>query len=287
MAQQDQSQKFSKEPTEVLREGKEYTHATGGKFKYPKNWTVKEGDGYLLLSPPDAKEGEIILITAESAEGQKDPGSAEVLAYLDSQIAESIPDARRSGKIENTVAGAGKGVIVTWKGSVSGTQATIRSYVTIVKGYGVALTVIGSQVDIEKRDPILRQIFQSIGWGQGKIDERLVGTWNYWGYKGTSDGKYGREEKVRAVLRADGTFTYSNQAETSITASGEGWSGGMASRRGDGYAGTWTADGSTIYLNFEDGTSETFEYRFEQQGANVFLVTSPEDKKHRMEWSKG
>lgn len=284
--------KYSNKPSEILRSGKEYTHASGGKFRYPAGWRVQEGEGYVQLVPPDAKEGELIIIKAESAAGATDPGSEEILAYLDGQVTESVPDARREGKPEKSVAGAGKGVILNWNGTVEGRKSLIRGYVTIVKNYGVALVAIGSKETVESRDKDLRQIFQSIGWGQGKVDQQLVGSWNYWGYKGSSDGKYGREEKVQCTLNADGTFTYNNSSETSISASGtdaggnQTWAGGMNARRGNGWSGTWTADGSTIILNFEDGSSESFRYRFEQQGQNVFLVTEDENGKNKMEWSR-
>lgn len=289
---ESESTKFSNKPSEILKNGKEYVHASGGKFRYPSNWSIKEGDGVVQLIPPDAKEGELIFIKAEAAEGATDPGSAEILAYLDGQVSESIPDARREGKPERSVAGAGKGVILNWNGTLEGRKALIRGYVTIVKSYGVALVAIGSKEAVDSRDKDLRQIFQSIGWGQGKIDQQLVGTWNYWGYKGSSDGKYGREERVQCALNADGSFTYNNSSETSISASGtdaggnQTWVGGMNSRRGNGWSGTWTADGSTIILNFEDGTSESFRYRFEQQGQNTFLVTEDEGGKKKMEWSR-
>lgn len=282
-----QPAKYSTQPTDVLKDGKEYTHSSGGKFKYPRTRELKEMDGFLMLTPPNAKEGEFIMIVGDSAEGETDPGSPQVLDYLDGQISESVPDAQRVGKIEKTVAGAGKGVIISWKGTVNGSSAFIRAYVTIVKSYGIALIAVGKQADVESRDAELRQIYQTIGWGQGKLDKRLIGTWNYWGYKGSSDGKYGREERATAVLNSDGTFSYSNSAETAMTASGDGWAGGMASRRGDGYGGTWTADGGSLFLNFADGTSESFDYKFEQQGQNTFLVINPDDKKHRMEWSRG
>lgn len=284
---------FSKEPSALLKSGKEYTHSSGGKFRYPAGWEVREGEGYVQLVPPDPKPGEIIIIRAESAQGATDPGSAEILAYLDGAMAESVPDARREGKPETAVAGAGKGVILNWNGTVEGRKAHIRGYITIIKNYGVALLAVGSKETVDSRDKDLRAIFQTIGWGQGKINPQLVGTWNYWGYKGSSDGKYGREEKATCVLNADGSFTYSNSAETSISASGkdaggnETWVGGMNSRRGNGWGGTWSATDSVIILNFEDGTSETFNYRFEQQGANTFLVTTDESGKAKMEWSRG
>lgn len=285
---------FKKQPTALLASGKEYTHASGGKFRYPATWTIREEDGFVVLIPSDAKPGETYLIVADSAEGETDPGSNQVLGFMDGEIRQSIPDARRVGSLERTTVGAGKGVIQTWSGNVNGQTILVRGYLTIVKNFGVALLAIGTKEHIDARDKDLREIFQTVGWGQGKVDPNLVGTWHYWGYKGTADGKYGREEKIRVDLRADGTFTYLNDSETTITASGANsageatWTGGMNARRGDGWKGTWSADGNLIILLFEDGTTETFRYRFEQQGQNTFLVTeSAADGKGKMEWSRG
>lgn len=286
--------KFSKEGADVLVHGEEYTHPGGGKFKHPKTWKVENHTDYVQLIPPDVAEGEVILMAAEDAQGATDPASPEIIAYLDSQIAESIPDAKHDGKPERAVAGAGKGVIVSWMGHSDGRELYVRAYATIIQGKGVALIAIGTKGQIQARDKVLRQIMQTIGWGQGKLDNQLVGTWSYWGYTGSSDGKYGREERIQVQMNADGTFSYKNDSETSISAQGTNqqgdvtWVGGMAGRRGSGWDGSWTADGSTIILNFADGTSESFRYRFEQQGSNTFLVTEPADgSKGKMEWSRG
>ena len=61
----------------------------------------------------------------------------------------------------------------------------------------------------------------------------------------------------------------------------------MYSRSGDGWGGTWTATGDEITLNFEDGSSQTFDYVFKQEGANTFLVTYGSDRSKPMEWSRG
>lgn len=284
---------YSKEAVGVLKNGKEYAHANGGKLRYPNDWILKEEEAFLRLTPPDAKEGELYVVTSESAEGATDPGSREVLSYLDGQVAEFMPDAKREGQPEPCAAGTGKGVVVSWTGTVEGRKVVVRAYVTIVKGHGVAIVAVGPKDAVTARDKVLREILLSVGWGQGKVDTNLVGTWNHWGYKGSSDGKYGREEKVKVELRADGSFTYQNDSETNISGSGTDqggnttWVGGMSARRGNGWNGTWTADGSTITLTFEDGTSESFRYRFEQQGQNTFLVTEPADgAKGKMEWSR-
>ncbi len=274
---------FSKRPSDILSNGKEYAHSSGGKFRLPRGWRVEEGEGYLQLVPPNPAQGETILITSESAQGATDPASPEVLSYMESQVTESMPDARRTGQPERTASGAGKGVIVSWKGTAEGRQVTVRGYVTIVKDNGVALIAVGSEEQVQRRDADLRAIFGTIGWGQGKADQQLVGTWNHWSYKGSSNNSYSRETKVQVVLNADGSFTYSNNTETA--SSGDG--GSMTGRSGSGWGGRWTASNGTLILHFEDGSTEEVTYRFERQGENTFLVTESPGGGNKMEWSRG
>ncbi len=281
--------KYSKTPIDVLKSGKEYTHASGGKFRYPAGWKITEGDGFLELTPPDAAEGERILILGDKAEGATDPSSPEIVAYLDEQVRGSLPTMKRVGPVEKAVAGSGKGAFLVWEGDVNSVSAQVRGYVTILKGYGIALVAAGPKASVEKRDKQLREIFYTFGWGQGKTDARLVGTWKHWAYAAAS----GRESSATCVLGADGRFSYSSSSEMAANYKGTNqygdqtaW-GAMYSRSGDGWGGTWTATGDEITLNFEDGSSQTFDYVFKQEGANTFLVTYGSDRSKPMEWSRG
>ena len=277
--------KFSKAPTDVLKNGKEYTYASGGKVRYPASWSIQETEGALKLVPPDAGE-EVILITGERAEGATDAGSPEVLAYLDSQVQSVLPDMKRVGKAEKASAGNGKGAFLTWEGTIQGKAGQVRGYVTILNGYGVALIALGPKEALDKRDKTLRDIFYSLGWGQGKKDTNLVGTWSYYAYSQIS----GKETKASARLNADGTFTYESNTEGGNNYSGkdglgnETWTGWVNSRSGSGWKGTWTAVGGELTLNFEDGSSETFDYTLKQEGANIVLVVTGANKNKPMEW---
>lgn len=280
--------KFSKAPTAMLKGGKEYTHASGGKFRYPADWTLKEEEAALVLTPPDANN-EQFFVVGEKAEGATDPASPEVVAYLDETVRSLLPAMKRVGAVEKATAGAGKGAFLVWEGDHDGRLSQVRAYVTILKGYGISLIALGPKDAIAKRDKALRDIFYTFGWGQGKRDQKLVGTWKHWSYKATS----GVESKATAVLNADGTFSYESDSESSGNVNIKNqygdqtaW-GVMYSRNGSGWKGTWTADGSELTLFFEDGTSESFDYEFKQQGANVFLVTYGADRKKPMEWSRG
>lgn len=288
-AQSGKLAKYSKAPTEVLKSGKEYTHASGGKFRYPANWGLKEEEAAIVLTPPDAVENEYVFVVGEKAEGATDPASPEVVAYLDESVRGLVPSMKRVGEIEKATAGSGKGAFLVWEGDYQGTPAQVRAYVTILKGYGIALVALGPKSAVEKRDKALREIFYTFGWGQGKRDERLVGAWKHWSYKATS----GTESTATAHLNADGTFSYESSSErsgnfnlTNQYGDQTAW-GVMYGRSGSGWRGTWTADGSELTLNFEDGNTETFDYEFKQQGANVFLVVYGADRSKPMEWSRG
>lgn len=279
--------KFVKKPTDTLGSGKEYTHASGGKFRYPSDWTLKEAEEGLILTPPDMVEGkEFFIITGEKAEGATDPTSKIVADYLNQAVNTVAPGAKRVGGIEPAAAGNAKGGIYTWDGTVNGQESRIRAYVTILKGYGISLVAVGPKDKVEARDKQLRSIFYTFGWGQGKIDQRIVGKWQFYSYKS------GRETKATAVLGADGTFSYDSSSEFSANLSGkdsggnELWTGWVNSRGGSGWKGTWFADGSEITLNFEDGTSETWDYRFEQQGTASVMILTGSDPKKPFEWSK-
>lgn len=281
------SRVFSKEPLEVLKNGVEYVHPSGGKFRYPKGWSIKEVEGGLQLIPQDAAPNETILILADSAEGKTDAADPEVLAFLDEQVSAILPTMKREKAIERANAGNGKGVIATWNGKVDGKEMRLKAYVTILKNNGIALIIAAPPEQVELRDKTLRSIFFSLGWGQGKLDTSLVGTWKYYSYSTVSS----RETSATAVLRADGTFSYSSSSEANNSFSGkdsggnELWTGWVSSRSGSGYDGRWIADGRTLTLNFEDGTSDSFEYELVQQGSAIVIKLYTGDSKP-MEWAK-
>lgn len=279
--------KFLKKPMDTLATGKEYTHASGGKFRYPAGWSLKEEEIGIVLTPPDAvADKEFYLINAEPAAGATDPTSKQVSDHLNEAVALFATGVKKVGSVEPAPAGNAKGAVYTWDATVNGQPARIRAYVTILKGHGVALVAVASKEKIEERDKDLRAMFYTFGWGQGKVDQRIVGSWQFYSYKA------GRETKASAVLAADGTFSYQSSSEFSANLSGkdtggnELWTGWVNSRGGSGWKGTWFADGSEITLNFEDGSSESWDYKLVQQGGVTVMVLTGNDPKKPFEWSK-
>jgi len=188
------------------------------------------------------------------------------------------------GKPEPARAGTGKGTVLSWDAG----EKFIRSHTAIIKNFGVSIVMVGSKAQVEARTPLLRDIFFTFGWGQGKVDNRLVGVWQYYSYSQVS----GRETKAKAQLAADGSFSYNSESEAASNLSGKDslgnqtWTGWVNSRSGSGYRGTWVADGKSLTLNFEDGTSEEFDYTFEQQGTAFVLKLIGSNPNKPMEWSK-
>ncbi len=269
--------------------GKEYTHSSGGKFRYPANWTVTEAEGGVRLTPPDATENEVYLITGESAEGATDPASKEVAEYVNSSLQAAIPNAQRSGGIGSAPAGNGKGAVYTWTADSNGTKLEIKAFVTILKGFGVAVVGIAPPDIMKKREPVLRSIFYSLGWGQAKTNPQLVGVWKHWSYSATS----GTEKRATAELRADGTFTVNWNGESSGNFSGKNqygdttWVGGTYSNSSSASSGTWFVNGNELTLNYGDGSTDTYRFEFANENGNVFLRLYGDDPKKPLEWSRG
>lgn len=271
----------------TLANGKLFEHSSGGKFRYPVDWKLTEAEGYIQLSPPDAGAKETYLILGESSDAT-DPAAPEVAAYLNEQLVSQVPSMKRVGKVEHAPAGNAKGAVYTWEGDVDGIKARTKAYVTIINRTGIALVAIGPAEKIKDREPILREIFFTFGWGQGKGDPRLVGEWTHWSYSAVS----GTERNSKAVLRADGTFSATWDAESSGNFTGKNqygdeiWSGGYANRSGGGYSGTWFVRGSELTLNFSDGTTETWDFELANENGNIFLRLYGDDKKKPIEWRK-
>lgn len=269
--------------------GKEYTHSSGGKFRYPADWTVKEVEGGVQLTPPNAGENEFYFVTGESAEGATDPASPEVAAYLNQSLTSEVPSAKRSGGIGSAPAGNGKGAVYTWTAEANYTKIEIKAFVTILKGYGIAVIGIAPADVLKKREPMLRSIFYSLGWGQAKTNPQLVGTWKHWSYSATS----GTEKRATAVLRADGTFSVDWNGESSGNFSGKNqygdttWVGGTYGKSSSTSTGTWFVNGNELTLNYGDGSTDTYRFEFANENGNVFLRLYGNDPKKPLEWSRG
>ena len=273
-------------PISLLANGKEYVHPSGGRFRLPKTWKVVNNAqaGGLELIPDSKRDSIKILMMSDSAQGETNPASAEVQSLLDQQVAQLDPNAQRTEGPTRIQAGAGSGAAYAWKAGTG----IVRVYLTIIKGRATILLAAGAVNSINAHEKTLREIFTTLGWGQGKLDSRIVGKWLQYTYVQAT----GRETKTVATLKADGTFVLTSDSESAANMQGTNqygdvlWTGGTYNRQSGTHKGSWSADGTSLFLTFEDGGFEQFAYRFEQQGTAFVMKLFKTGSTKGVEWSK-
>jgi hypothetical protein len=153
--------------------GKAYRHSTGFSFLIPEGWSVTEQEGFLQLTPPNPSSADgaptemyFVLIEDASQGGIQNPEDPAVREYLDSQIQSLSPALKRTGTPSPISIKAGKGALVNWGATGTGGEVLARAFVGVVNNYGLVLIGMGLKQQIEARDPILRQMFSSFGFGE-------------------------------------------------------------------------------------------------------------------------
>ncbi len=153
--------------------GKAYRHSTGFSFLIPEGWSVAEQEGFLQVTPPNPSSADgaptemyFVLMEDASQGGIQNPEDPAVLEYLDSQVQSLSPALRRTGTTSPINMRAGRGVIVNWGATGTGGEVLARAFVGVANNYGLILIGMGLKQQIEARDPILRQMFSSFGFGE-------------------------------------------------------------------------------------------------------------------------
>lgn len=281
-----------------LPQGKIYKHPTGGTFGYPADWTVNATNQGLQLVPPNPGKNaqgptEAYFIVAESAGGLKRADDPAAIAALEAYVAQQAPGLKRTGEAEKMNAGSQPGVALTWEVSANGQDVRARLYATILNGNAVFLLALGEKKQVMSREPALREVFATFGFGEAQIDKALAGAWHYWSYKGSNTGSGNISSEVRrtAELKEDGTFVISGNVESFISATVKD-SGGdktaygsVAGQSGSAVKGKWSAGDGRLFLSFDSGSFVSFKYSFKDQGGNKWLLLDSGDGKPD-EWSR-
>jgi hypothetical protein len=274
----------AKKPDPRGRKGKLYRHVVGFQFWYPDGWTVKRQGELLQLVPPDAAMSpqgpkELYLIGGESVaeDGITRPDDPRVAAYFDEQIRSLSPILKRTGKTETIKTPFGTGAVMAWEGeSPSGDviRATVRC--CILKQNGISLISLGFKDIVAKRDAVIRQVFDSFGFGEGQKDKALVGKWHLLKTTGITNNSpfetdWSRaravsDEKTQIEFRADGTWT--RVVDWHMIAIAGGVS--MESRDRDVTEGRWNAGNGKLVLISKGDVWE--EYRYDVRGTELRLT---------------
>ena len=269
--------------------GKLYRHAIGFSFWHPESWAVKEVEGGLQLTPPDAvvKDGapaEVYFVTGESVadEGIQRADDPRVAEYLDTQVRGVAPALQRVGGAEAVGMANGQGVAINWEAkSPDGSVVRARALVSIIKRHGVALIGLGLKERLDAREAVLRQMFASFGFGEGKRDPQLVGKWHLVATTSIANespfvASWDRaqavtETKTELAFGGDGTWQRVANRHTLVGGAGI-W---LEDKGRDVSNGTWNADGTSLYMMGKDDSWEQYKYQVRQtaQGREVRLAS--------------
>ncbi|MEM6560492.1 MAG: hypothetical protein AAF656_02735 [Planctomycetota bacterium] len=260
-----------------------YTHTLGTSFEHPADWAVRETGQGLLLVPAGARvEGEMyVLAWMPTQVGVGDP------AFVQQVDAQMIPPGSAMKRTEASVVEHPLGVAkrLRYEGPApTGEAGTAVMYVVelpINDQRGALVFLAAGKPDaIEARLPQTDRIFASLTYAKpeptegdpSKIDPKLVGSYR----TGTTfhDPGVGGSVDVFLHLRPDGSVVRNTQSTFYMQQrTGNGTvTGGVDANAEDANQGTWTADGTTVTVRWNNGETLTAKYKVFSNGVEVFLA---------------
>jgi len=262
-------------------QGQTFRHPVGFSFWYPLGWTATmQQGGYLQMTPPNpgkVADGptELYFIIGNNVapEGIFTPDDPRIIEFLDQELKTVAPVLQHTGRSTPVNMTQGKGALLEWSGTgQNNVQILARAFVSIINGYGIALTGVGYKKEIESRDKDLRQIFASFGFGQGQNDPALIGSWEL--LKTTAitnqsawETDWSRAQAVsetssKITFQPDGTWIRNDKSHMLVGAGGI-WLEDKSNKSSNGI---WNAGEGLLYMLWEDNSYRECQYRLEQSG---------------------
>ena len=269
-----------------------YKHPSGVFFQYPGNWQISEAQQALALLPPDlAKDeqgqpAEILLLSAEDADGITSATDPRVAAFFEQQVRQKFPNAKRVGEPETVRTGLGAGVILTFEGTGDGgVELRHRVYAAIHEETGIFLAHMSRKDIAARRDNDAKTIFISLGAGPAQVDPALAHLWlrkEYYfspssGLPGGASGSsttyiYWQFDQEGNVMYASRSHLFMNT--DSLSAIGQGDSAG------DVWKGKYSTKDGVLQVAWSNGDQETYNYRvFTDGGLPKLKLQQPNAKK--------
>ncbi len=150
--------------------------------------------------------------------------------------------------------------------------------------HGIALAGVGYRNQIEKRDQDLRQMFASFGFGEGKNDPNLTGSWKLASTYAVQNNSVFETDWSRAKavsestsilsFHPDGTWIRKDQFYM-LAGAGDVW---LESNDESSSQGRWNADDGFLYMVWKDNSYADYKYAVKQtaQGRQLRLVNNDE-----------
>ena len=252
---------------------KTYKHPVGISLRYPGDWTVQEGPGFIhLISPEVAKSAqaqptELYIVSAEQAGRISSIEDPRLIRALESSMTQMFPFLQRVGGMERIKAGNVSGIMLTREGTdPRGTKVRGQLSATILKGFSLSVFAIGSEDVITARQQTVREIFSSFDARAGERDPQLVGVWQ---------GGLRADLEVRYTLGADGTLTKVTRSQTIVDAAGVSLD---TEDQTETMRGTWFAGDGRFFVLWENGTTDdvAYEVQTNSAGSRVATISGPQ-----------
>jgi hypothetical protein len=235
---------------------KTYKHPVGLSLKYPGDWTLQEGPGFVQLISPEVQksaQGQATALNIVSPEQVGRISSLEnpqLISALESSMTQRFPFLKRVGGTERIKAGNASGILLTREGTnPQGMKVRGQLSATILKGFSLSVFAIDSE-------QTAREIFSSFDAGAGEKDPQLVGVWQTVLPEGGAS-----DRSSRYTLEADGTLTKvtrDDQADETETMLGK-----------------WSAGDGRLFVLWENGTTDdvAYEVQTDKAGSRVAMIS--------------
>jgi hypothetical protein len=256
---------------------KTYKHPVGLSLKYPGDWTLQEGPGFVQLISPEVQksaQGQATALNIVSPEQVGRISSLEnpqLISALESSMTQRFPFLKRVGGTERIKAGNASGILLTREGTnPQGMKVRGQLSATILKGFSLSVFAIGSEDVITARQQTVREIFSSFDAGAGERDPQLVGVW-----QSGLPGDRVSDRSSRYTLGADGTLTKVTRLQTIVDAPGVSLD---TDDQTETMSGTWSAGNGRLFVLWENGATDdvAYEVRTDSAGSRVAMLNGPQ-----------
>ncbi len=191
-----------------------------------------------------------------SNDGITNPKHPAVIEYLEYQMRMLGQELgvyfQRSGGAKQVTTSQGNGIRVDWTAQSRIGPVKARTYVSIIRGYGLVLAGTGVKNLLSERENEILRIFSSFGVGEGKLDPQLVGTWRLTSTHAIQNNSVWETDYSRAKMvsesnstitfNPDGTWHREDKSQM-IAGSGSVW---IESNENSTKKGKWNVGFSTL-----------------------------------------
>jgi len=242
---------------------KTYKHPVGLSLKYPGDWTLQEGPGFIQLISPEVQKSAqgqptaLSLVSPEQAGRISSLEDPKLISALESSMTQMFPFLKRGGGTERIKAGNASGIMLTREGTnPQGMKVRGQLSATILHGFSLSVFAIGSEDVLTARQQTVREIFSSFDAGAGERDPQLVGVWQTALPDGGASGR-----SSRYTLGADGALTKVTRDDQDDST--------------ETMLGKWSAGEGRLFVLWDNGTTDdvAYEVQTDKAGSRVAMIS--------------